>query len=429
MIKFILKFTDKNFLFLSFILIIACFFPLFYFSTKFVINGWAYSDALINYSEGFIRRGLLGEVIININYLTGYKLSIIHSYIFIIFSSLNIVLFISLLKPISDNRFIYFFLLFNPFLLFFPLNDTGGYLRKDIFVVTLMLLHCFFCNQFHSKKINIKKYIILLNFVVIPFIIINTLIHDLQFFLIPFHFFLTLNVVNKDFNILNINSYINRKNIAILIYIFTILPLVVFILNPVSLEKITLVANNILLIDPDVYKAPIIHVSDPFYFAAKNNINFMFSADKLGTYAHLYNYLFLLIISVGSVYLIFNIFLKNKLFIINHNFIFFSVIPLFMLFLIGRDWGRWINMISWCSILFYLQFNFLRIQKTLFLFKKNFYNFISIVVCVYFLFFITVPHCCKQQTIYGGFSDNIILAFNIIFNKSNHINQNFRNIN
>ena len=61
------NYIDRNFSLLSFIVVVCCFVPLFYFSTNYVINSWAYSDALINYSEGFIRRGLLGEIIFNIH--------------------------------------------------------------------------------------------------------------------------------------------------------------------------------------------------------------------------------------------------------------------------------------------------------------------------------------------------------------------------
>ena len=77
------NYIDRNFNLLSFIIVVCCFLPLFYFSTNYVINGWAYSDALINYSEGFIRRGLLGEIIFNINNFTNLYIAKIHAYIFI----------------------------------------------------------------------------------------------------------------------------------------------------------------------------------------------------------------------------------------------------------------------------------------------------------------------------------------------------------
>ena len=62
------------------------------------------------------------------------------------------------------------------------------------------------------------------------------------------------------------------------------------------------------------------------------------------------------------------------------------------------------------------------------LFKNKIANIFSIIACCYFLFFITVPHCCKGQTIFGGFSENINLVYNIIFNNSKHINNTFKGI-
>ena len=417
---------EKNFVILSFVLVLCCFAPLFYFSTKFVLNGWAYSDGLINYSEGFVRRGFLGEVIINIHKFTNLKISLIHAYIFIFFTCLNIFLYILILKNISKINFLYLFLLFNPLLLFFPLNDTGGYLRKEIIMVTLMLFHCYQCNKFHKGKINLKKYLLILNIIIIPSIIINTLIHDMQLFLIPFHFLLTLNIVNNDFNILGRSSYVNKKNLVLFPYILTILPFLIFISYPTSIDLAQLIAKNILEIDPDIFTAPITHTADPFIDASVNNTKFMFSADKAGSYDHLYNYFILLTISIGSIYLIFNKILKDNIKIYNHYFILLSIFPIFLLFFIGRDWGRWINIISWTTLLFYFQFNIKKTKVYYNLFKSKTLNIFLIIICCFFLFFITLPHCCKQQTIFGGFSDNINLVYKIIFNKSKHIQDTFR---
>ena len=428
MIKNINNFINNNFLLLSYIIVIVCFIPLFYFSTKYIINVWAYSDALINYSQGFIRRGFLGEIILFIHKLTDIKLSIIHAYIFIIFSYINITLYVLILKKISNNRLIFFFLLFNPLLLFFPLNDTGGYLRKDIISITLMLFHCYLCSNFHSSKINLRTYSKLLNTVVIPGIIINTLMHGIQLFLIPFHLFLSLNIINTNFNFFDVKGYFNKKYLRLSLYIFTILPLILFIYYPTELKKIELIAKDIWLIDSDVSWWPMYHTTNSFIYATTTNFQFMFSADEFGTYNHLINYLFLLIVSIGTVYLIFNKIIKKNIKIYNHYFIFLSVFPIFFLFFIGMDWGRWLNLISWTCLLFYLQFNINITKRYYSLFKNKITNILSIIACCYFLFFITVPHCCKGQTIFGGFSENIILVYNIIFNNSEHINNTFKGI-
>ena len=422
------NYIDRNFSLLSFIVVVCCFVPLFYFSTNYVINSWAYSDALINYSEGFIRRGLLGEIIFNIHGAINLDIQKIHAYIFIIFSIINIFLYVLILKNISNIRFVYIFLLFNPFLLFFPLNDTGGYLRKEIIILTLMIFHCYLCNKYHSDKLSLSKYFLIFKTLIIPGIIINTLIHDIQLFLIPFHFTLTLNVIDKDFKILSYKNNFNKKNVNLLFYIFTTIPLFIFILFPASPEKINLIINNVLLADPQAFLAPIKHVSDPFLGALKNNTTFMFSKDELGTYDHLFEYFFLLIFSMGTIYLIFNKILNKNISIFNHSLVYLSIIPIFLLFFIGRDWGRWIHLISWAYLLMYLQFNFSKIEKKYQLIKNKFLNIILIITCFSFLIIISLPHCCKQQTIFEGFYKNVILSYNLFINNSKYINETFREI-
>ena len=110
----------------------------------------------------------------------------------------------------------------------------------------------------------------------------------------------------------------------------------------------------------------------------------MFSKDELGTYNHLFEYLFLLVFSVGTIYLIFNKILNKHILIFNHSLVYLSIIPLFLLFLIGRDWGRWIHLISWAYLLFYLQFNFSKIEKKFKLIKNKFLNIILILSCFIF---------------------------------------------
>ena len=168
---------------------------------------------------------------------------------------------------------------------------------------------------------------------------------------------------------------------------------------------------------------------NPFLGAVKNNTTFMFSKDELGTYNHLFEYLFLLVFSVGTIYLIFNKILNKHILIFNHSLVYLSIIPLFLLFLIGRDWGRWIHLISWAYLLFYLQFNFSKIEKKYQLIKNKFLNIILVLICFSFLIVISLPHCCKQQTIFEGFYKNILLSYNLLINNSKHINDTFREIN
>ena len=71
----------------------------------------AYSDALINYSEGFIRRGLLGEIIFSIHKVTNLDIQKFIAYIFV-FTIINIFCIILILKVFQISvLYIYFYFL------------------------------------------------------------------------------------------------------------------------------------------------------------------------------------------------------------------------------------------------------------------------------------------------------------------------------
>ena len=76
-----------------------------------------------------------------------------------------------------------------------------------------------------------------------------------------------------------------------------------------------------------------------------------------------------------------------------------------------------------------MQFNFSKIKKKYQLIKNKYLNLILILTCFGFLSAISLPHCCKQQTIFDGFYKNILLSYNLFINNSNHIKKTFRAIN
>ncbi len=421
------KYINKYFVLLSYVGLLFCFTPLFYFSTKFMINNWGYADALINYSEGFIRRGFLGEILLLVNEITNIEISKIYTYFYIIVMFANITLYILVLKKISKSRFVYLFLLINPSLIFFPLNDTLGYMRKEMIMLTLMIFHCYLCSNFHNNQIDKKKYIKFLYFLIIPGIIINTLMHDMQLFLIPFHFFLTVNVLNKDLKIFKPKSFFEIRNLNLLIYLITLLPILAFFFYPTNLEKLELIVKKLAIVEPNLWSEPIMYISTPFFSAVIEESKFMFSADTMGTYNHLFNYSFFLLVSLVSIFFIFRIILKSNIKIYNNFFLYLSILPIFLLIFIGRDWGRWISMMCWATVLFYLQFSFKFKKSYFFIFKKKILlNLFTLFFFIYYSFFLFLPHCCKGQTIVGGFSSNIKLAYELIIKNSDHLNKTFR---
>ena len=130
----------------------------------------------------------------------------------------NISLFTLILK-IHLTVDLFFYFINKPVLLFFPLNDTLGYMRKEMIMLTLMLFHCYICSRFHNNLIDKNKYIKFLYLVILPGIIVNTLMHDMQIFLIPFHFLLSVNVLNKELKLFNVKEYFKYKNLNLSLYL------------------------------------------------------------------------------------------------------------------------------------------------------------------------------------------------------------------
>ena len=422
------QFFNKYFIVLSYIIVVSCFAPLFYFSTKFMVNNWGYADALINYSEGFIRRGLLGEILLFINKLTEIELSKIYTYLYILVTLTNISLFTLILKNISKYRFVFLFLLINPVLLFFPLNDTLGYMRKEMIMLTLMLFHCYICSRFHNNLIDKNKYIKFLYLVILPGIIVNTLMHDMQVFLIPFHFLLSVNVLNKELKLFNVKEYFKYKNLNLSLYLITLVPILVFSFYPTDIEKLEIIAKKLRVLEPNLWWDPIRLTSIPFLSAVVVETKYLFSVDNLGSYKHLFQYPFLLIISLSSIVFIFRFLLRENIKIYNNHFLILSLFPIFLLFFIGRDWGRWLSMICWASVLYYLQFNIKIVNNNFFIFKKKIlYNVLVLIFAIYYSLFLFLPHCCKDhQTLMGGFYLNVKLAYELAFKNSAHLDKTFR---
>ena len=134
---------NKALFYILFFFVLSLFLYLFYLSTQYIINFWTFSQAHINYSDGFVKRGLFGTIAL----LMENKLSIkfINSFnlFFIIFYLINIVLYFKIIKNYINFNFILFFLALSPTLIIFSFNDLGGFQRFDVISIFLILFHSY----------------------------------------------------------------------------------------------------------------------------------------------------------------------------------------------------------------------------------------------------------------------------------------------
>ena len=158
---------------ISFLIILSfisiCFLYLFDLSLNHIINFWTFSQSHLNYSHGFVQRGLFGTIILFLE--EAFKINTRYSFaiFFIIIYSLNALLFLIIIYKYRSYKFLLFFLGLSPTLIMFSFNDLGGYQRFDALSIFLMMLHSYFVFLYRSQKINLGKYLNIFNFTIFHF--------------------------------------------------------------------------------------------------------------------------------------------------------------------------------------------------------------------------------------------------------------------
>lgn len=167
------------------------------------LNYWAYTDWLIDYSQGFIRRGLSGEVWRLVpSSVPPIEIVAMFSWVLILAIALG---YVRLLARSSKNihPLTLFGLLFLPSLFVFYLHDHDAIGRKEILGYVTVLLHLFIVERSFPLGDgtalpvgSLRRYVTWLlpiNLILLPAII---LIHEGNFLLfVPLHGMITLTVL------------------------------------------------------------------------------------------------------------------------------------------------------------------------------------------------------------------------------------------
>lgn len=113
-------------------------------------SSWQYSDWLINYQGGFIRRGLIGEFFFQIHKITKIDLDLlVLSFVYILFT-LNFIIFFKSIKYLQ-NSFSEILIFLSPGLFLYPIMNSEVIGRKDILFISLFGLLIFFFNKIKSN--------------------------------------------------------------------------------------------------------------------------------------------------------------------------------------------------------------------------------------------------------------------------------------
>ena len=396
------EFLKKNINLFSFIFYLLIFTYIYYFSLNNIINFWTYNELHINYSAGFIPRGFIGTIMLKLDAL-GFDKRFFYSSLFYIFSIINFYLFLKILKLKINSLLIFIFFVFNPTFILFNFYDLGGYARLEIFGILSLLLHTYIGIIKNDKKYNQFFYYRSYFFIIFPIIFINTLIHEVNFFLIPFHIILSWIIIEEETSI--------KDKIKFYLPYLIFIPLIFYFwFNPITAEKALLIYNQIEN-KQNLNTSIIETIGAPIL--TRTEFSYM-----VNPITNLIKYFSIFIFYLVPILIIFNSidrFTKKKIFL---NIL--VILPLFPLFYIGRDWGRWFHIIFF--VFFCINIFLIKNKSHLANFNKSKILILLFIIVIFFQFtFTRMPHCCnlikKDIGIRGGIISKLIVFKDLINNK------------
>ena len=305
-------------------------------------NDSTISEWIINYSGGFTKRGLIGQIAVYFSRFFDSELREIILYFQILIIGTYFILIFIFLKNIFFER-IYLLCIFTPIFLLYPVYEVEVLARKEVFIYILFIIHLFvLINKF--KYANISK---LITFT------ISVLIWEPVLFFLPMWIF--IDIASKDFE--------KRNNLLFLIkdlvfYLPGIIICMIFIFNPLSETehfKMTTVLKN--------------EFNEVCYMSCGLLLNKSTLLQQFTGNFHAYSienilrYIWIMFIGFLPLFILLkhiNFRKKKRInFLINSekkisNYFFLILSPVLILFLMGYDWGRWVNISYTLSLLTFL---------------------------------------------------------------------------
>ena len=179
-------------------------------------NDSSLSDWLINYSGGFVRRGLIGQFMIEFSYFFSLNLRDVILIFQIFFFSFYYFLVFFLLKGLISNRII-ILSVFTPIFIFYPIAEIEAFGRKELLI--FLIVTFYFLSNIESLKTQI-----IFKLILFP---ISILIWEPTIIFYPYLFMIDL-VVFK------INKFNRNLVLLILSYLIVFLVTIFIYLNPIS---------------------------------------------------------------------------------------------------------------------------------------------------------------------------------------------------
>lgn len=368
-------------------------------------NDSSLSDWLINYSGGFVRRGLVGQIVLEFAYFFSIKLrDAIVIFQIISFVTYYLLVFFLLRKTITNRLLI--LSVFSPVFILFPIAEIEAFGRKEIFILLIVILY------FFSNIRDIKTQLIF-KFFIFP---ISILIWEPAIIFYPY--LLLIDLVVFKINKLN-------KNLIwlFLSYLVVFLVTIFVYLNSISSENFDLMRNTLIKDFGENCYMSCLFVGNQ----SQNSLMELANANAVIVKPlHIIRYT--LIVLIGF-YPLFNLLQISKLnnkelfFLSNYKNLIFPFIvvfsPALILYVLMYDWGRIVH-ISYSfmllSYIFLLKNNLIKIDQD----KLSQNIFINLSNKMFFILFIIFCLCWNPKTVMrADIATNSF--YKIIYNSSKKI--------
>lgn len=364
-------------------------------------NDTSISEWLINYSGGFTRRGLGGEINIFLANFFSITLRQAILSIQILTHSTYLILLFVYIKDLKLD-IIQFFALFSPLFLLYPIAELEALGRKEI-LIFLFFISCLFLSDGRLRSIYLNTFV----FIFFP---ILCFIWEQVILFAPFF---SVILINKN------KLYFFKETFIKLFVIFlpSILAIIVIFLLPLSITDHAVMCSFLETeFGEKCYMSAELLIKNTIYFDT------FFIHEKVNFFPHYFRYILIFLVGFFPLHLSI---LKNK-FVSKENFItnnfspFYLYIclylPILLLFAFGHDWGRWIHLTYSLSILLY--FYLIKSEIISNDFHNNFFTklFIKKKIFLVLIFFLFAFFWNPKTLITGDIATNSL--YKIIYNSS-----------
>ena len=336
------------------------------------------SEYLINYQGGFVRRGLIGEILFRysdyFNLNLRFQIFLFQSTIYTIF----LTLIYNLFKNFEKNVII-LFAIYTPIFLLFPIAELESLGRKE------SILYVFFLSLILIKN---TKHANFFTFYILPLV---CMVYEEVLIFTPFIFAVVL-IKNK------INNFKSSIKLSLL-FLPSLIIVLLFFIYPMSSDNHAIMANSLLNTFGErcYMSCQLLVQNDITSFSSM--IKYIWIGPHVNLPSILTRYFLIILIGFFPIFLLsfFSVFRENIFFYkikLKNIFLFLTVsyIPIIPLFLLGGDWGRWVGMTITFTTIFYfhlyknhlIKVDYLSINKKLSFFKDK--NKFVIILFIFFAF-------------------------------------------